>query len=79
MVALTQKNFLAHYAWFSRGRSHIVVQDILKKFANININGPQESEATVPLRKVDLMSAVQSSMQHTSYCRCEPLSLEQHC
>ena len=23
MVALTQKNFSAHYAWFPRGRSHM--------------------------------------------------------
>ena len=27
MVALTQKSFSAHYAWFSRGRSHIMAHD----------------------------------------------------
>ena len=31
MVALTQKFFSAHYAWFSRGRSHIIMMIKLRK------------------------------------------------
>ena len=40
MVALTQKLFSVHYAWFSRGRSHINAGS--KKGQASNVPKPQE-------------------------------------